>query len=188
LIALFALKLLYYSYNFKQMLRTQNLGLVPLKHEQTKLYKYDQRLLAEQLGVNYLEPQNDPSTAADLTEATEFWITGTLDNPDHFEWYTNWLIILSDEKIIIGGIGFAGRPDTNGSTMVGYGLDVRFHGKGYATEALQAMIKWAFSHPSLNCLTAETPKNNPASQRVLEKNGFDKSEMKDELITWKLVR
>lgn len=45
-------------------------------------------------------------------------------------------------------------------------------GHGYATEAAQALLQWAFDSLDLNRVQAETDTRNIASARVLEKLGF----------------
>lgn len=170
------------------MLDTTRLILVPLSHEQMVLYKNDPPALAANLGVHYIERQHDPATLGDLADALEFWITHTWVHRDRFEWYTNWEIILKEEQIAIGGIGFAGFPDEVGKTMVGYGLDIRYHGKGYATEALTALLEWGFKQPELTTVVADSPLQHPASHRVLIKNGFIETHRDDQLTHWKLDR
>ena len=154
------------------MLETKRLKLLPLTHEQLLLHKNDPVALAKNLGVNYLKRQNDPATANDLHEVIEFWLQNTLKHRDKFEWCTNWEIILKTERIAIGGIGFAGAPDSEGKAEIGYGLDVRYFNKGYASEAVQSLLGWRFSHQQLHKVIAHTPMGHPASQKVLIKNGF----------------
>jgi [ribosomal protein S5]-alanine N-acetyltransferase len=170
------------------MLETSRLKLVPLTHEQLILYKTNQKELAHNLGVHFLDRQNDPSVETDLAEAIEFWIKNTSEKHEHYEWYTNWEIILKDENIAVGGIGFAGLPDEDGKSMVGYGLDVRFHNRGIVSEALSTIIEWGFLNPSLKQIIADTPLQNLPSQKVLIKNGFSESHRTDSLIFWKLNR
>jgi [ribosomal protein S5]-alanine N-acetyltransferase len=170
------------------MLFTQRLRIVPLAHNQLLLFKNSPRALAENLGIEFIERQGDPATAKDVEEAIEFWLTNTALRPEHFEWFTNWEIILVDENISVGGVGFAGLPDEEGKTMVGYGLDVRFHGKGIATEALSALIPWGFRNQNLKRIIADTPLSNIASQKVLQKNKFNETHRDEELIHWSLVR
>ena len=171
---------------FKNMLETTRLQLVPLTHELLLLYKSNPQQLAKALSINYIERQNDPAVAKDLEEAIEFWMSSTLATPEKFEWVTNWEIILKGEKIAIGGIGFAGFPDDEGKTMVGYGLDIRYHNRGYATEALQAILQWGFSHNQLKKVISETPLPNIGSQNVLLKNGFYETYRDDQLIHWQI--
>lgn len=170
------------------MLETTRLKLVPLTHAQLILYKNDPPALAENLGVKYEVRQNDPRVAKDLEEAIEFWLDKTQSYAHAFEWYTNWEILLKHEGVAIGGIGFAGLPDDKGKSMVGYGLDVRYHRKGYATEALQALVEWGFSHDALNQIIADTPVENIPSHRVLIKNNFEAYSRDQDLIHWRLNR
>ena len=108
------------------MLETHRLILVPLTHDQLLLYKYDPPALAKNLGVQYTERQHDPATMGDLAEALEFWISQTFLQSHRFEWYTNWEIILKEEPLAIGGIGFSGFPDEEGKSfeVAAYGRDI----------------------------------------------------------------
>ena len=157
---------------------------MPLSHELLLLYKNDPEKLSEALAVNHLLRINDPAVLGDIAEALEFWLENTRKFPDQFRWYTNWEIILKEEAIAIGGIGFSADPKVNnGISMVGYGLDVRFYGRGHASEALQGILSWAFSE-GLEIAIADTPVNHIASQRVLLKNGFSETGRDDLLIHW----
>jgi len=70
---------------------------------------------------------------------------------------------------IIGGCGIDVR---NSVPEIGYWLGVPFWGCGYATEAAQALIDFAFGELGYEVLTAGARVSNPASRRVLEKCGF----------------
>jgi RimJ/RimL family protein N-acetyltransferase len=170
------------------MLETTRLKLVPLTHEQMILYKNEPEALSDSLNIRYFKRQNDPAVAEDLREAIEFWIQNTKKNRDQFEWFTTWEIILKAEQVAVGGIGFSGLPDEKGKSMTGYGLDMRYYGRGIATEALKAMIDWAFQNSSLKTIIADTPLQHPASQRVLLKNNFVESSRDEELVHWSLTR
>jgi len=58
------------------------------------------------------------------------------------------------------------------SASVGYILADSAWGNGYATEAVRAMLGWAFDTLDLNRVAAEVDTRNPASAHVLEKLGF----------------
>lgn len=60
------------------------------------------------------------------------------------------------------------------NAYLGYGLGVRFTGKGYATEAVQLVLKYAFTDLKLHRLEANVQPHNIASIRVLERCGFTK--------------
>lgn len=89
------------------------------------------------------------------------------------EWFTYWLIVIKEANIGGGLVGYKGSPDSNGSVEIGYGLDENFRGQGYMSEAVKAMLTWAFSHSGCNVVTATNVlKSNFASQKVLQNNRF----------------
>ncbi|MGW2346440.1 GNAT family N-acetyltransferase [Streptomyces sp. NPDC001661] len=58
------------------------------------------------------------------------------------------------------------------SASLGYCLGEAMWGRGYATEAAQALLRWAFDTLDLNRVQAEADTRNAGSARVLEKVGF----------------
>jgi RimJ/RimL family protein N-acetyltransferase len=81
-------------------------------------------------------------------------------------------IVARSTGLTIGTIGFFGAPDADGTTMIGYGLVPSARGVGYATEALRALVDFAFAQESVARLEADPDRDNVASHRVLEKAGF----------------
>jgi RimJ/RimL family protein N-acetyltransferase len=62
---------------------------------------------------------------------------------------------------------------------VGYGLAPGARGRGYATEALRAVVAWALARPEVVAVEADTTHANLPSQRVMERAGmrlYDKSD------------
>jgi [ribosomal protein S5]-alanine N-acetyltransferase len=57
---------------------------------------------------------------------------------------------------------------------VGYWVDRAHNGRGLATSAVADVVAFAFSEGELHRLEAGTLVDNHASQRVLEKNGFER--------------
>jgi RimJ/RimL family protein N-acetyltransferase len=78
------------------------------------------------------------------------------------------LITLRD-KTVIGACGVKLQDET---PELGYWLGVPHWGNGYATEALHAVIDYAFTDLAHKALQAGARVTNPASRRVLEKCGF----------------
>ena len=66
------------------------------------------------------------------------------------------------------------------SLGIGYCLDEPSWGKGYATEAVRAMLQWAYDSLDLNRVEAELDTRNAASARVLEKLGFEREGLRRE--------
>ncbi len=78
------------------------------------------------------------------------------------------LITLRD-KTVIGACGIVPQEP---AAELGYWLGVPYWGNGYATEALHAVIDYAFTDLAHTALQAGARVTNPASRRVLEKCGF----------------
>lgn len=97
-------------------------------------------------------------------------LDGCLANPDRWEWYAIWMIEWKDGTHI-GELCFKGLSN-EGSAELGYGIAEEYQGYGYATEAVSALMDWAFMQPGAMCVIAETETSNIASQRVLKKSGF----------------
>ena len=78
------------------------------------------------------------------------------------------LIELDFRPIGMVGIDFRepGRPE------LGYWLGVEHWGRGYATEAVRAVIDYAFEEFAIDQLIAGARVANPASRNILEKCGF----------------
>ena len=79
------------------------------------------------------------------------------------------LVTLREDSRVIGACGVALQDET---PELGYWLGVEHWGKGYATEALHAVIDYAFTDLEHTALQAGARVTNPASRRVLEKCGF----------------
>ena len=97
-------------------------------------------------------------------------LDGCLSHPDQWDWYAIWMIELKD-CTHIGEICFKGLSE-KGVVEIGYGIADEYQGRGYATEAVSAIVKWALMQPGVTNVVAETEKSNIASQRVLNKAGF----------------
>jgi len=72
---------------------------------------------------------------------------------------------------LIGAIGLH-LDSGNYKAEVGYWLGKSFWNKGYVSEALQKILKFGFEELNLNKIYASHFLHNPASGKVLEKNGF----------------
>ena len=106
----------------------------------------------------------------ELREAYGEMLRGSLEHKEDWGWYAAWLIMRKDGKCI-GNLSFKGSP-VNGVVEVGYGIGEEYRGYGYAAEALETLLAWAFDQPGVAAVAAETAPGNLASQRVLEKCGF----------------
>ncbi len=153
-----------------ESIKTERLLLIPLSKSQLKAYLDDVALLEQQLGCSV--------SRAVLTEraqrAIQMKINKMGQSPlaDH-AWYTYWLMVTSNPQFGAGLIGFKGIKDGKQEVEIGYGIDPAIQNQGYTTEAVKALIQWAFEDPECQCILARnTARDNLASLRVLEKLGF----------------
>ena len=159
---------------FMISIQTSRLQLIPLDQEMLQIWNHSGRENLEkilQLNTNSWEVEKfyqDETTLA----LRDFWLPMTKKFPLEFTWYTNWEIILKEKSCSIGGIGLSGMPNNEGSTEIGYVIDQKFRGLGFATEAVHALKTWALKDPDLKMIQAETPTLNLNSQKVLQKNNF----------------
>jgi RimJ/RimL family protein N-acetyltransferase len=77
----------------------------------------------------------------------------------------------------IGDVGFANwhrqiTPSLDGMPEVGWAFASTTHGRGIATEAVQAALAWADSHFDGQTTTCIIGVDNVASIRVAEKTGY----------------
>ncbi len=94
-------------------------------------------------------------------------------NPEQVGWWVWYFILKSSsdaERVLIGNGGFKGSPTADG-VEVGYSILPQYRNAGYASEAVAALVDWAFQQ-QVDCVSAETLPELGGSIRVLEKNGF----------------
>lgn len=58
------------------------------------------------------------------------------------------------------------------SAFLGYKMDAKYQNKGYMTDAVRLVVRYAFDTLGLHRLEANIMPRNAASLRVVEKNGF----------------
>ena len=128
------------------------------------------RLIIYASSQDIMEQFIESQTVDDLKAAYTEMLNGCLEHPDQWEWYAIWMIELKDGTHI-GELCFKGLS-ANGIAEIGYGISEEYQNNGYAAEAVKAVLEWAFAHPDVAAIEAETNSGNTASIRVLEKCGF----------------
>lgn len=105
-----------------------------------------------------------------------------------YPWYTYFLLVRKADRRVMGVCGFKGAPTPYGSVELGYAIHEHFRSLGYMTETVMALIQWAFGHPECQRVTAETLKENFASQRVLQKAGLVLERSAENMLYWKIEK
>jgi RimJ/RimL family protein N-acetyltransferase len=108
--------------------------------------------------------------------------------PNLHPWYTYFLLVRAEDRKAVGVCGFKGAPTLFGTVELGYAMHEKFRNHGYMTEAVQALVEWAFEHSSCQRVTAETLPDNFASQRVLKKAGLTLDRSSENMLYWKVDR
>ncbi len=166
-----------------QMIETPQLLIKPLNYEQLLKYIRNDNSLEKELNLSVTFREIPP----ELTEALEQTILPAVaDNTRNYLYSTLWTIILKDQDKMIGDLCFVGEPNESGEVEIGYGTYKAFQGKGYMTEAVGGMIRWALEQPEIKAIVASADKTNTASYSVLIKNGFIKSGENQDLFHWRL--
>ncbi len=105
------------------------------------------------------------------------WVLAQLekDPPDAGGW-SFWYLTLpggkEGEKILVGNGGFKGRPAADGTVEIGYSVMADRQRQGFGTEAAEGLMRWAFSHPEVRRVVAETYPDLHPSVRVMERIGM----------------
>jgi 8-oxo-dGTP diphosphatase len=88
------------------------------------------------------------------------------------------VIARREDDALVGAIGLMPRGD--GTAELGYWIGKPFWGRGYASEAAQAVVAHGFARLVLRAIEAGAKPDNAASIRVQEKAGlsFDREEMR----------
>jgi len=101
-----------------------------------------------------------------------FWINMANQGFENKTQYTFGLRLKSTEEFI-GGMGLIMNQRFNRAEL-GYWVAEPFWNKGYATEALAAVLNFGFNHLKLNKIYATHLVENPVSGVVMLKNGMIK--------------
>ncbi len=165
------------------MIETERLIIKPLTYNQLEKYILNDNTLEVELNLK----KTSRAISPELKEAFEQTILPNVaDATKNYLYSTLWTIISKKDNKMVGDLCFVGMPNANGEIEIGYGTYNIFAGKGFMTEAVGGMILWAKNQPEILAVVADTDKQNTASFRVLEKNGFIKTGETETLLKWKL--
>jgi ribosomal-protein-alanine N-acetyltransferase len=108
-------------------------------------------------------------------------MTGTIPHPYTERMAADWLasvldgeegvvFVISRSGTLIGCTGY--RAFSQHHAELGYWIGKPYWGMGYATEAVRALVQYAFATDGFAYLTVGHFSDNPASARVIAKAGF----------------
>jgi len=93
-------------------------------------------------------------------------------------------MIESQSEKLVGAVGLIAAMRFQRAEL-GYWVGKPFWGKGYATEASQAVLQYGFEEMQLNKINATHMARNPASGRVMQKLGMEQEGIfKQHVLKW----
>ena len=110
-----------------------------------------------------------------------------------------WIVELKENHDLIGTIDVSSRLIHYGFCEIGYCYSDKYWNKGYATEAIKAVIKYLFEECDADLINAKFMENNPASGKVMKKSGMkfegrlrsrvvDKNNIRNDLLCYSITK
>jgi RimJ/RimL family protein N-acetyltransferase len=99
------------------------------------------------------------------------WLARVRASQSDDVWLHGFSLVHRETGAAVGRCGFKG-PPVNGVVEIAYGIEPEHRCKGYATEAADAMTRFAFDSGAVRVVCAHTLPEESASTHVLTKCGF----------------
>jgi len=140
---------------------TERLEITPFTSELIVAAKTGDRDAIERFGVVATSgwPDRELRDALPLFDA--------LIDTNGIDGFNSWLITDRESHEILGSVGFLGRPGRDGRVEIGFGIVPEKRRRGYCSEAVRALLGWAFDQKGVITVTARCDPGNRASRAVL---------------------
>ncbi|HEY4133370.1 MAG TPA: GNAT family N-acetyltransferase [Gemmatimonadaceae bacterium] len=86
--------------------------------------------------------------------------------------------VIDEHEMLIGVVGIEGIDHTSGRAMIGYWLATPATNRGSGRHAVEQALAWGRTQPHLRTVWAVVADVNIASRRVLELNGFRRTDVR----------
>ena len=140
------------------------------------LVLYDHPEQSVTIGGYALSPELRTFYASARAQVSPRWLAGLRSasegGPPPDPWQHGFFLAERSRSVIIGTAGFKGPPDRDGMVEIAYGVVPSVEGRGYATEAAGALVRFAAADERVRFIRAHTLPELNASTRVLRKCGF----------------
>lgn len=136
----------------------------------------DAQILHKELGCNPEMMKYTGWNPYSTLDAARKFLEFNVNSEDGYSW------IIEEDGEAVGTIGAYDFNSEDGSIEIGYSIFQKSWGKGYASEAVNKACSILFSGENIKCIKAWSAVDNAESARVLEKNGFRKTMVKEAAI------
>jgi ribosomal-protein-alanine N-acetyltransferase len=150
-------------------LETRSLRLVPHAPEHLRALIRGPEFYTECSGLIPAKGLRDFIVSDDVSPE---WLAALQSAAGADPWRFGFALVQKESGMVIGSAGFTGPPDAEGTVEIAYGVVPDFQGRGYATEAADALVNWGAKNSRVAVAKAHTLPERNASTRVLEKCGF----------------
>lgn len=162
---------------------TDRLLLVPCTLDIAKSLVFFRPELEEKSPITI--PTDWPSSL--VTGMLPYFIENLEKDRDEFGWGL-WMIILYNERKIIGDILFYGKPDPSGTVSITYHVSNQMGDIGLAFEAMDALLEWITEYSGVKKIVMECRITNLQSIKLFEKLGFRCEKKEGPFLTWTLEK
>jgi len=165
------------------MLQSPRLDIVPCDDTLFDAIRMGNSVLGRVMGVNV--PKKWTEFRDTFTPSYDRWKA----HPPLREWWV-YLIVYKPDNILIGSCGYKGEPDSNGTVEIGYEIASSHRSKGLGYETASALVEHAFKQSGVLKVIAHTMSEENASVHILEKLGFQRTDVdindpEEELLLWR---
>jgi [ribosomal protein S5]-alanine N-acetyltransferase len=112
----------------------------------------------------------DAMDAASRAQISADWLAKFRDSAFQDPWVHGFQL-LREDGVSVGLASFKG-PPVDGLVEIAYAIVPQHQGRGYATAAARLLVEHAFACDDVSMVCAHTLPQGAASQRVLQKAGF----------------
>ena len=109
---------------------------------------------------------------SDRAEVSPDWLARVKAATAADPWLHGFAMVHRASGTVVGSCGYKAPPGPEGVVEIAYGVVPDYQGKGFATEAAEALVAFAFNSGRVRVARAHTLPQPNASTRVLAKCGF----------------
>lgn len=106
------------------------------------------------------------------------WVEGLYTKANNEKARIMLAVTLKESNELIGMVGIGNKEEVDNEIEIAYFISEEYCNKGYMSEASKAMSQWAFNILDLEYIIAIVEIDNYPSQRIVEKCGFVKHDIK----------